>query len=97
MWQFRIFYGDSEILYDLKGVVLSVFHSMDKDILTPIHKSIRHLYAWLIRDFKIDPEVQKMTISIVGNRVRDGVYWEVYPFWEDSVWKRYLQDVVHRD
>ena len=75
------FYGDSEILYGPEVVVLSIFQSMDKGISRPMHKSVGHLYAWLMRGFKIDLEVQEMTVSIVGNRVREGVYWEVFPLW----------------
>ena len=73
-WRFMIFYGDSEILYGPKGVVLSIFQSIDKGISGPMHKSVRYLYAWLMLGFKIDLEVQEITISIMGNRVRDSVY-----------------------
>ena len=61
-----------------------------------MQKSVRHLYAYLMRVFKIDPKVQKITISIVGNRYREGVYWKVFLFLEHELWKRYLHNVMYR-
>jgi hypothetical protein len=72
----KIYYGVGEIIYGPKGVDLSNFSSVEKNILRAGERTWEVITNWLGKVFSVDFEHHSMSVNALINRSTP-VYWEL--------------------
>jgi hypothetical protein len=74
----KLYYGIGEIIYDPRGVDLSNFSSIEKNIKRAPERTWEGIANWLVKAFTVDLEHQCLSVMTLINR-SEYVYWELVP------------------
>ena len=65
--RFHIHVGDGFVSHGRNGVDLSGFKRAERSIYKPKEKSYESLYAWLIRDLRVQSETHALNVQCLVN------------------------------
>ena len=93
---FRLYHGQGNVRYSPYGVDLSELGSTLKGIERPAERSFPAVYNWLMRGFRVDPQVNAITVYVVVSRATEGFFWELMPVDSTATWRWYVENALQR-
>ena len=93
---FQLVHGHGNVRFGPDGVDLSDFRMTSKGIDRPAERTFQSIYSWLLRGFRLDPEINTMSISVVVSRATEGYFWELMPMNNTVAWRQYVEMAFER-
>jgi hypothetical protein len=81
----QVFYGSEEVRYGPKGVDLSNFISIMKNVCRATNRTWGSITKWLYKTFSLDSEQHVLSVMTLTNR-SETLFWELMPLQGTGNW-----------
>ncbi len=96
MANFRVYYGDGEIISNKMGVDLSNFSQCTLYHPNPDNLRMPEVWYWLTCSFSLDPQVYSVNVSLLWSRSATDIQWQLKEVTGSQSWKDWLQGCRRR-